>query len=907
MEKTNLSGDAYLDEAVYRGLPEDARASKYKKQILLNVSLGIMQVKYRLFDTGGRLSRGELAYAAAAMLGIKDETSLSGSHDYYKDVAPSGQYYKEIQAATNAGVIDGVGNGLFDPNSPVDADMLSKALSSMLGYDVYAAQKGGYPVGYRLAAAEVGLFRGVDAGALNRETAAAIFANALDSGIMARTSYGNGAKYEKTGETLLYSGMGIDTANGKVEAVGATSLFEGGGLSGRLIKIGGTIYNIENGADFLPYLGLSVKAYYKTDDGERRAVFIMPGGGNKILSVGAGRIMPGTTRNEIIYEVSEEVLRRARVSRNADTVYNGRAGVVTDADVSPGSFFSGYVNLIDNDGDGDYDVMAVYKYQTYIALSADVYAHKLNVKGGETLDLNKYRNYSVIRDGAQADFSDIREWDVVSLAADKGNDEAVIYASSAKIEGTVEEIGEDYAVVSGQSCDFGNWYLKTGKPFPLVGERIRFSLDIDGKIAAINKGAVSGGKEYGYLTGIKNTNSISAPKIQLYSASGSLIALECADKVSLNGISRPASDVLSDPRLISSDKIAVQLVRYGTNGAGKLSAVDIAVRKVDLESFVPLSELTAAERAIAEARRSEEAAVFGDGGFTFNINGESLKIRRGNMSFSSKAFYGSDSIAVLAPSEGDSLSDENNYALYGASELSARSTQQFTVYAYDADDLNVSRAFVLKGAGAGDKPDELSNVFVAGKKVNFYDNADGEAKLKLYGTQKGSSLEITPKTDTIARIMSEIAPGDVLQIAADDRNRVGAVEKRFSPLYAVRDLDDGKLDNVPSGGKPFDAFDYHVGGDDASYEHICGIVEAVGDERCLIRTSKGGVEEVAAIVFLQTASFALYDAALNRASPSRKEDIYKGALIYARVETAFLRDVVIFVNTDRLREVILYG
>ncbi len=93
---------------------------------------------------------------------------------------------KEVSAAAAVGLVDGAENGTFEPNNIVTLQDFLKMTVSLLGYTPQA-ERTGYPVGYMIVSANLGLTKGIDSAAdapVTRCMAAQILVNAMDVPLM---------------------------------------------------------------------------------------------------------------------------------------------------------------------------------------------------------------------------------------------------------------------------------------------------------------------------------------------------------------------------------------------------------------------------------------------------------------------------------------------------------------------------------------------------------------------------------------------------------------------------------------------------------------------------------------------------------------------------------------------------
>lgn len=894
-------------------LPDDVIASRYRKQIAEAIDLGLLEIGNNgLFGCENSVTRAELAHTAVVMLGMGN-ISFATDSDFYRDVDTSNVYYSDIQFVTEKGLMTGYDDRTFHPDEAADIDTMVRVLVNVLGYG-QIGEISGSSDGYMKQAANLDLFDNISSPQANRETFAVMVMNALDSPVMTIDNILYNSKYTQ-GDDLLYAGMELQTTTGQVNTVGDVTLYLGqNGLEDNALKIGGTEFYFDDDIPAPSYLGFNVRVYYAE---EKDGLFVksmrLVPNKNKVLRISAGDIADNSTATRIYYETEDgKSTKHADISRSADILYNGRAAGADDINFIYDGFDAGSVVLIDSNADGTYDVIIVQNYETYIVDSLNTRNNAIYTKYSDFIELEDEETENIYIDGRKAQFNDLNEWDVLFVERDRNGDANRILVSKRRVSGKITSISGDKIKIDSVAYELNNVYredIERGDRTQLrVGDTGVFSIDPDGRIAAVNYSLdTDTSTKYGYLLrATPYDNDSRGSEIKLYSVQDNKIEnLKCAKKVKLNSISRDAEDAISDPRLYNSNGVVYQMIRYKQNSSGEVTAIDTAVWKNTMNDWVDTSRLTYEESETVSKRHAEEKSYFDDRTFTISVSGETLKIRRGNHSFGSRCYYSDSSRVLVVPTDESSLMDDNEYTVYGSADIDARSAKTYEISAYDDDDFNVSKMFIMRGATVTGNVDELTSVFTISEKNESYNELLDESTWTLDGIMNGDKITAIPRTKKINNMLDSAESGDIYQLDIDERNRISDVSRRFSINYMLEDLTDGVLDNLADGeeidGKPFDTFDYHIGGDESNYEHIIGTVTAVAKDRCLISTSKNGREETIAIVYMNSTDFTLYDFEGKKPETvaGTVSDIFKGAIIYARVETGFLRDVVVYANAER--------
>ena len=163
-------------------------SSKYFEAIDILSSLGILQGDEQgNFNGDAEIKRSEFAAVVCRAMGQENAAKGSASEQRFTDVASNHWAAGYINWAAGQKIVNGKGDGIFDPDAPVKYEEAVKMLVSALGYEPLATRKGGYPTGYMVVAASNGINSGVSlAGSANapRNIVAQLTYNALDVPLM---------------------------------------------------------------------------------------------------------------------------------------------------------------------------------------------------------------------------------------------------------------------------------------------------------------------------------------------------------------------------------------------------------------------------------------------------------------------------------------------------------------------------------------------------------------------------------------------------------------------------------------------------------------------------------------------------------------------------------------------------
>lgn len=127
---------------------------------------------------------------AAKMICIAGNIYLptNNGENIFNDVAADHWAYKYIYAAKENKIINGDGNGNFNPENNIINEEIVKMIVCLLGYREMAEQQSGYPAGYTATAAKIGITSNLNLKTktpATRNDVAIMICNALDVPIMA--------------------------------------------------------------------------------------------------------------------------------------------------------------------------------------------------------------------------------------------------------------------------------------------------------------------------------------------------------------------------------------------------------------------------------------------------------------------------------------------------------------------------------------------------------------------------------------------------------------------------------------------------------------------------------------------------------------------------------------------------
>ncbi len=353
--KGEIESDTKTDIEKEPEIEEIELTSKQALAVSLMKSLGVFEAN---IDLTSNFTRARLAHAIYI---LTDSTFVSDSAiNTFADINSDTEYVNEISVLYDLGYITGY-MGQYRPNDIVTAVEIAAVINRALGVEFVADYKGGWAAGHMSAAADYNIFDGSAMPADKTITtldAAIIFTNFLNAKI-------NKNEYNQAGIEGYYMSAVLDIykVTGIVTDNGITSLDESETISGT-IKIDGALYN-SNGVNCEQYLGKKVDMYYRDIDGTGYVLAISVRDNQEVIHINSEDVEDFSSRTYTYYDGLKK--KTARLASDYNIVYNGRlvtdGTMLTDTSLTPDE---GFVELIDNDNDREYDLVIVEDYVTFV-------------------------------------------------------------------------------------------------------------------------------------------------------------------------------------------------------------------------------------------------------------------------------------------------------------------------------------------------------------------------------------------------------------------------------------------------------------------------------------------------------------------------------------------------------------
>lgn len=721
----------------------------------LNIMIGDPDGSFRPEEG---LKRSEFAKIAVHALGLEDAAEAVKGQVKFKDLSSDHWANGYINLAHEQGIVEGDPNGNFRPDDMILYQEAVAVLLRMAGYEPAADAKGGYPNGYMSVANQYGFTKdasGVGSTVIKRGVVAILTRNTIESGMMEQTGFGTNTNFEITENTILEKYLKTEKKEGKITGNYFTKLNGAGGLEENTIEIDNTVYKVtdENAQNLLGY---NVTYYLKNETSRDNAVILainesgknreMTIDGDAIHSVEAGKINYYKDKN------NDNTTKSVKIAEAPVMIYNG---VYKDYDASlikGNGELKGNIVLIDNTSDDIYDVIFLNEFSNLVVESTSSLSHTITDKYGHpSLQLDP-ENTSVkfkLQDanGNNVNFSDLKEWDVISYL--KSSDGKVIsaFVVENKVEGTVTEIKNGEYRIGDKFYKIADNYEEEIK----LDDKGVFYLDVMGRIAAVNANSNLSDK-YAYLIdgGVSGVMEESV-KIKLFNLRGEVETLTSEDRISLDGAAKKdAKEVLDE--LKADGSVKKQLITYEVNAEGKLTKIN---RATDLSG----GSLTIDKTKFVLNYKNSEAVYNKTSGKLANF-----KIT-------------DETVVFDIPSTATSAED---YAIKDKTMFDHEGIYDVEIYDI-GEDLSAKIVLVKNSTGQTNNESPMAVI----SEITTIRNSKDEVVEKLYAIVGNEKVEIeTAESGILVNADGEkLKEGDVIQYRT---NSQGAIDK-ITVLFQVKD------------------------------------------------------------------------------------------------------------------------
>ncbi len=673
----------------------------------------------------------------------------------FTDINYSDSRGKKIHSVSKYGYFKGISETEFGWNETVTVYQGLVVMIRVLGYENMVNLQGGEPMDYRNAAVKFGLIGeiGVDSKEMTYLDVIPLLYNTLfaERYIIHRIVGDGMLIEEKAGDSILTGVHHASFIRGIMTDNGITSLDGHSEARENAIRIGNITIKTNGNADCRRYLGMTVDCLYRVEDSENVLICLYDSDNynNVILVESDDLLLEGGS----LYYINErDRKKQINISGSTDVIYNG--SVYSTYTIEDLKVSEGYLNLIDNNNDGELDVIIAVENDTYNVASASDYTKKIRdrFRTSKELDLNDVK-YVIYEGNNEIELSDIDINDVLSVQMSKDGTYCTIYVSKKTFNGRISELdGTDIYIdgVEYEQTEYFKELLDDGLCNPIkMGNTYTFALDVNGKIAAVL--STAGDEIYGFMVSLGLDNhfwSLNNTKIKIFTEAGQMVTYNFANKVKFNDVWITSAKKLYEYTGSASSKMPMplyedgsvkrQLVKYKLNTDGEV---------ISILTAYDMSDST--DELIPDNYQGYDLEKFILNGVVSGSRyyGENTKVHSG----SKYTCYKSSLKVFLVPYDDDS--DDDDYAVTDRSYYqSGKTSTPPKTEIHDADEMFGASVNVVYTA-AGSVTSTLnyqSPVMVIAENDRKVLNENGDAVTVITGYNRDNTYRIALADDDLA-------------------------------------------------------------------------------------------------------------------------------------------------------------
>lgn len=713
------------------------------------------------------LTRGEFVLLMTKLT----KTLYNGkTESVFSDVPADSKYAAAVSFALSQGWISSGEN--FEPERPITPNEAIKIAVCIIGREIEAQKKGGYPTGYIAAAISQNMTKGWDVGAqtISKDDFYKLAFSMMKAEILTPSILGTGeTTYENNANTLLHRLHQVDEAYGIITRTTYSSYNKDDDIEPHgVVGINGVDFNYDAELDE-KYLGLNCRVYFREEGGERTLISLYPYANEEIIIL---REDIDTAFGDVVrYYDENNKIRKASLKSGYLMIYNGRL-CDTDETLVKGS--SGSIRLLDNNNDGKYDLMFIdaphymtlqnYDSTNYVLVDANDKAYNVELEDSYIKNMMSYP-------AADLNFAQMKG-QVIAVWQSYDKKLTRLQLCQESVSGIIDYVDNENKIVSIEGTEYKySTYLEIlAKNQLRPGAEISCVLGAYGELAALSQTASAW--QYGYIVASGTKNSIkSTVQVKIFSEESNMVILDLAKKVKVDGGSAVAAATVKA-------SLTPQLVRYYTNRDGEISAIDFAQNSSQIEKDLPENnKLICNYKNLSSQYKSNSVA------FVTNMN---VTVER------AKVF--------MLPTD---LSVEEDFQAGSYDVLISGKTHTIKGV-YNLDDYNSCEAIVVEMPDNSSLLDRSKSYLI--EYIKYTTNEDGETGRNLYcwSTAGYETLFLPDSVNFSKDSGTDLCGGDVI--------RVNMKGNEISDIVVDLDFSGGTVkQNKNSGGLEFDTADDDIG------------------------------------------------------------------------------------------------
>ena len=828
-EEPKLTYKAYTEGGIFEDIEDIGLARDVDLLWQLGMLSGAAGDK---FDKDMPVSRGEFAQSIygiytdirAAEEAAKDPLAPEKKpiDTGFYDVAGDSEYAEASAYLSQNGIMNGVGDGFFQPDFFIEKIDAITVLIRAIGYAKMAEEEGGYPNGYIKVATKQKLintsFKGDDM--LTFSELVDLLINGLEADFLVpeaiRADY---IKYTSIGGVLTDT-QNIKKGEGKVSANAISTLaLPTSGLGQREVLIDGTVYQIGT-TNAAALLGVECDFYFEDNDDEKILRAIVPSSTTEMTYITSmDDEIANITDDKIIYTpAGEDEEEEIEIRSDAAILYNGVSAEKRISElVDYPKTFTGFITVIENGGD-DSQVISIEEYQDVIIESID--ADQTGVVAHKTTDITNRRHIDwdedsvmIIEDlfGEEIKVRDIKVDELYTVFASKnatGKKFVRMYKAQSEFAGTVDKIEDGKIYINGTEYRISN-----SIPAPAIGQEAKFIINMYGEVVKAEKADTDTWKT-GLYFGRTNQNDgfDKTIQIKLMKTDGAIEVFTLANSVTIDAERQTDYDAIcakldtitkttytleetdADGNPVITEKPYINdisAILYRQNGEGKIAGIDIATTDTTAKAEPGNSLLELWKDNDGEWVDGDTGVIRWDRQL-LTVSDWSTKQIKWYMPKEAQAFafYGDDREAGCYTGTAYNVITNGDFNVWGTlySRQGDKRVADLVVWnRHSMIGFSSSTLLVYKGSAQGvdadGDPITIIKGWAGGVEVEY--KVDTSGKIPLW-KETASALDLN--------LLHKLQPGDIIQVRAYSNNyinRLQAVRYLRSGSNTLEDTDLG--------------------------------------------------------------------------------------------------------------------
>lgn len=570
VEEKNKKDEPGTDEKNNDNTGDDTKQDEAPKYTLKKGTQSKMQILSQLgiiedenFDYTGTVTRAKFSEYIANLVNYGNDYSEEEGHYSFNDVTPDMECYHAVASLINKGAVEGVGGGIFEPESAMTLNWACGIMVRLLGYDFIRTSYDDKNESYYInKAAQKDLLKGISAvagGTVNGEDVCILLYNMLDADSVVMTDL----REVNDTTSFLQNTMKLSYADGIVTANSKTSLYsKDGAVADDYLKIGDNNYVFgdvmtTSGLDEL--LGKKVRVYYDAEDEITGKAVTVLDDYTETFTIEAKDIERyDDSLNRLYYTQDDSGKEKyIEILKSTNIIFNG---VAVDYDHIKKQIFmphSGEITFINNDRKSGYDVALIKSYVYYKVgiVNADdpVLYDEFKIQPNISLDDDRVE---MTKDGIPAVVSELAKDMLLMVAPSRVTfKDGVMYVDdinstyvsvelisnnvSGKLNGNKSgneiKIGE-------KTYELSDTFDKLNEKFPdnvnfkmpPMGASVTAGLDKYNSIVFFTVVSYSEGLKYGYIVKVTQDEENDDYIVKVFTQDNEMLKLGFADKVSVH-------------------------------------------------------------------------------------------------------------------------------------------------------------------------------------------------------------------------------------------------------------------------------------------------------------------------------------------------------------------------------------